>query len=99
MKNDHSEEQITLEKERTALYNHSMKKVIHPPRHLVWSTNQIDSSDPFQRRWLLQQTLIYGTADDIRRLDIDEVAENIDHLHLPPHIERLWRSFLKNRNG
>jgi len=85
---------MILEKERTALYNHSMKKMIQPPRHLVWSTNEIDMADPFQRRWLLKQTLLYGTADDIRRLDLDEVAENIDHLQLPPHIARLWRSFL-----
>jgi hypothetical protein len=79
------------------LYNFFMKKVIFPPRHIVWSKAEIDGADPFQRRWLLQQTLLYGTADDIRRLDLDEVAQQIDYLHLPLYIERLWRSFLKIR--
>lgn len=56
-------------------------------------------ADPFQRRWLLQQTLIHGTADDIRRLDLAEVEQQIDHLQLPADIERLWRAFLKTLHG
>jgi len=75
-----------------------MKTVIKPPRHLVWSTDQLDVADPFQRRWLLQQVLIHGTADDIRRLDKEEVARELDHLSLPPEIEQLWRTFLKLRH-
>lgn len=81
------------------LYNIFMKTMISPPHHLVWSTAEIDVADPFQRRWLLQQTLIHGTADDIRRLDLDEVAQQIDYLQLPVNIERLWRTFLKARHG
>ena len=81
------------------LYNHLMKTIIHPPRHLAWSTAELNIADPFQRRWLLQQTLTHGTADDIRRLDLDEVAQQIDQLQLPADIERLWRTFLKTRYG
>ena len=76
-----------------------MKTMISPPRHLVWSTAEIDIADPFQRRWLLQQTLIHGTADDIRCLDLVEVAKQIDHLQLPAEIKRLWHSFLNNQYG
>ena len=76
------------------LYNQVMAGKIKPPRHLVWSTDEIDLDDPFQRRWYLQQVLTHGTAEDIRKLDKDEVAREIDHLHLPTDVERLWRTFL-----
>jgi len=26
-----------------------------PPVYIVWSTDQVDLSDPFQRRWYIQQ--------------------------------------------
>lgn len=76
-----------------------MKTIIHPPRHVVWSTDEVDVADPFQRNWLLKQILTHGTAEDIRRLDLDEVAQQIDQLQLPADIERLWRAFLNARNG
>ena len=70
---------------------------VKPPRHLVWSTNEIDLDDPFQKRWFLQQVLTHGMAEDIRSLDKDEVAREIDHLQLPADIESLWRRFLETR--
>lgn len=75
-----------------------MNAIIYPPRHLVWSTNKVDLSNPFQKRWYLQQILIHGTAEDIRHLDKDEVAREIDHLNLPPEIDSLWRDYLESRN-
>jgi hypothetical protein len=65
------------------------------PRHLVWSTDTLDTKDPFQRRWYVQQVLLHGRAEDVRALDLEEVARLLPELILPPHIERLWRSFLK----
>jgi len=47
---------------------------ITPPRHIVWSTDTLDLADPFQRKWYLRQTLMHGQAQDIRLLDLDEVA-------------------------
>lgn len=73
--------------------------VIHPPRHIVWSTDQIDSSDPFQRRWLLKQTLIYGRAEDIRKLDIQEIAVELELLNLPEEIHSLWKRYLEYRDA
>lgn len=73
--------------------------VIHPPRHIVWSTDQIDSSDPFQRRWLLKQTLIYGRAEDIRELDIQEIAVELESLNLPEEIHSLWKRYLEYRDA
>ena len=72
--------------------------VIHPPRHIVWSTDQIDPGDPFQRRWLLKQTLIYGRAEDIRKLDIQEIAVELELLNLPEEIHSLWKRYLEYRD-
>jgi hypothetical protein len=67
------------------------------PRYLVWSMDALDLADPFQRRWYLRQVLLHGLAEDIRRLDLDEVAKLLGELDLPRHIDRLWRSYLKER--
>lgn len=67
------------------------------PRHVVWSTDTLDVTDPFQRRWYIRQVLQHGQADDVRRLDLDEAARLLPELDLPSHIERLWRIFLKGR--
>jgi hypothetical protein len=66
-------------------------------RHIVWSTDQIDLSDPFQRRWYLRQVLIHGRAEGIRQLDLAEVGRELAALHLPDHLARLWKRFLGHR--
>jgi hypothetical protein len=68
--------------------------VIHPPRHIVWSTDQLDLSDPYQRRWYLRQVLTHGRAEDILKLDLNEIRRELDDLHLPPDVYSLWKSFL-----
>jgi len=42
-----------------------------PPRHIVWSTDLLDLSDPFQRRWYIRQVLLHGRTEDIRTLDLN----------------------------
>lgn len=69
--------------------------IVHPPRHLVCSTDTIDLSDPFQKRWLLRQTLMRGRAEDVRALDLEEIRRELDQLNLPKEIESLWRRFLE----
>jgi hypothetical protein len=64
------------------------------PRYIVWSTDHVDQSDPFQRRWLLRQILTHGKAEDIRALDWDEIKRELDYLDLPQEIDSLWRTFL-----
>jgi hypothetical protein len=66
-----------------------------PPRHIVWSTDRLDLVDPFQHRWYLRQVLMHGRAADIAGLRLDDVARELDHLELPPDIDRLWRVFLE----
>jgi hypothetical protein len=68
--------------------------VIHPPRHIVWSTDQLDLSDPYQRRWFLRQVLTQGRAEDIRTLDLGEIRRELENLDLPPEVYSLWKSFL-----
>lgn len=69
--------------------------IVHPPRHLVWSTDTIDLSDPFQKRWLLRQTLMHGRAEDIRALEIEEIRRELNRLNLPKEIESLWQRYLE----
>jgi hypothetical protein len=68
------------------------------PRYMVWSTDKIELKDPFQRRWLLRQTLLHGLAEDIRKVDFDEISRELDQLRLPPDIDRLWRTYLERRD-
>jgi hypothetical protein len=56
---------------------------IQPPRHIVWSTDRINLNDPFQKRWLLRQTLMYGKAEDIRALKLADIRQELDQLGLP----------------
>ena len=69
-----------------------------PPRHIVWSTNKIDLTDPVQRRWYIRRVLLHGRAADIRTLDLAEVAALLDELNLPEPVYRLWRAFLEGKD-
>ncbi len=68
------------------------------PRNIVWSTDHLNMDDPFQRRWYLRQVLTNGRAENIRALDMDEVARTLDELGLPQEIYRLWKRTLEKRN-
>ena len=76
-----------------------IEMVVHPPRHLVWSTDTLDLSDPFQKRWLLRQTLTRGRAEDVRALDLDDIRREIAQLDLPGEIDSLWRRYLEYLNA
>ena len=67
------------------------------PRHLVWSTDDLDLNDPVQRRWYIRQVLLHGRTEDIRTLDLREVAALLDDLNLPRPVYRLWKTFLARR--
>jgi hypothetical protein len=71
---------------------------LNPPRHIVWSTDQLDLSDPFQRRWYLRQVLMHGRAEDVRSLDLEEIRRELDELDLSPEVYSLWKSFLMTRD-
>lgn len=50
------------------------------PAYILCSTDRIDSTDPFQYRWLLRQTLLHGRAEDIRDLYFILQQEPLDRL-------------------
>jgi hypothetical protein len=70
-----------------------------PPRHIVWSTDRLDLADPFQRRWYIRQVIEHGRAEDVARLDLDEVERLLDELNLPPDLHSLWSRFLEYRDA
>jgi hypothetical protein len=67
---------------------------IRPPRYIIWSTSEVDLSDPFQRRWYIRQVLLHGREQDVRQLDKAALAALIDELHLPEPIYQLWKRYL-----
>jgi len=73
--------------------------ILRPPVYIVWSTDQIDLSDPFQRRWYIQQVLTHGRAEDIRSLELDEIAAILDDIVLPDDVRSLWQHFLETRRA
>jgi len=62
------------------------------------STDRVDLTDPFQRKWYLRQVLTHGRAGDIQALDFDEIAGCLEELKLPPDVHNLWKWFLEKRN-
>ncbi len=72
---------------------------LRPPVYIVWSTDHVDLSDPFQRRWYIQQVLTHGRAEDIRSLNLDQIAEVLDEITLPEDVRSLWQCFLETRHA
>jgi hypothetical protein len=72
--------------------------MMRPPSYLVWSTDQVDLSDPFQRRWYIQQVLTHGRAEDIRTLSLEEIVSVLDEISLPEDVRNLWQRFLEIRH-
>ena len=71
---------------------------LRPPTHIVWSTDHVDLSDPFQRRWYIQQVLTHGQAEDIRALKLDDIVAVLDEIILPEDVRSLWQRFLGSRH-
>jgi hypothetical protein len=72
---------------------------LRPPTYIVWSTDQIDLSDPFQHRWYIQQVLTHGRAEDILALNLDEIAAMLDEIIMPEDVRSLWQRFLETRHA
>lgn len=72
---------------------------IRPPAYIVWSTDQIDLSDPFQHCWYIQQVLTHGRIEDIHRLNLDEITAVLDDIILPDDVRLLWQRFLERRHA
>ncbi|MDI6809835.1 MAG: hypothetical protein QME66_12825 [Candidatus Eisenbacteria bacterium] len=66
---------------------------MRPKRYIVWSKNELDLRDPFQKKWYIKQVLTHGRAEDVARLDWQEIRAMLPELGLPTHIRRLWEGY------
>jgi len=66
---------------------------MRPKRYIVWSIDEVDLTDPFQRTWYLKQVLTHGRSEDIAALDWDEVEQQMPQLDLPREIASLWEDY------
>ncbi len=69
---------------------------MQPKRYIVWSKNEIDLADPWQRKWYLQQVLTHGRAEDIAELDWEEIKQLLPELNLPKEVRRLWEDYFNH---
>lgn len=66
---------------------------MQPKRYIVWSKNNIDLADPWQRKWYIQQVLIHGRAEDIAELDWEEIKKLLPEFNLPKQVRSLWEDY------
>jgi len=66
---------------------------IKPKRYIVWSTDEIDLDDPWQRKRYIEDVLTYGRTEDIIELDLTEVRKILPELEVPKEVRRLWNDF------
>lgn len=66
---------------------------MQPKRCIVWSKNNIDLADPWQRKWYIQQVLIHGRAEDIAELDWEEIKKLLPEFNLPKQVRSLWEDY------
>ena len=64
-----------------------------PKRYIVWSKENIDLENPFQKKWYVQQVLTHGRTEDIAALDWSELKKLLPELQLPIHVRRLWEDY------
>lgn len=66
---------------------------MRPKRHIVWSKNEIDLSDDWQKKWYIQQVLIHGRAEDIKELCWEEIRSVLEEINLPKEVRLLWEDY------
>lgn len=64
-----------------------------PKRYIVWSKKNIDLNDPWQKKWYIKQVLTQGRAEDVAKLDWNEINILLPDLNLPFPIKRLWEKY------
>jgi hypothetical protein len=66
---------------------------VRPKRYIVWSKERVDLSNPFQKKWYVQQVLAHGRAEDVAALDWNELESLLPGMQLPPRVRRLWEDY------
>jgi hypothetical protein len=66
---------------------------MQPKRYIVWSKNEIDLEDPWQRKWYIQQVLTHGRSEDVIQLDWEEIGMFFSEISLPHEVRSLWEDY------
>lgn len=66
---------------------------MRPKRYIVWSKNRIDLTDTWQKKWYIQQVLSYGRAEDVAKLNWEEIKIFLHEINLPQDVKRLWEGY------
>ncbi len=63
--------------------------------YIVWyaDLDKLDFKDPWVKKWWIQQVLIHGRIEDIKRLDFDEIKKLLPVLHLDSKIKSFWQDY------
>jgi hypothetical protein len=64
-----------------------------PKRYIVWSKQEIDLDDSFQRKWYIEQVLSHGRVEDIQTLDYDEIKKLLPTMNISNNIRRVWENY------
>lgn len=68
---------------------------IKPPRHIVWFHDRdVDLDDADQRKRYYEQVLTYGRAEDVAKLEKEEIRRLLPEMRLPTTVRRLWEDYL-----
>jgi len=70
---------------------------MRPKRYIVWSKNEIDLEDPWQRKWYIQQVLTYGRSEDVAQLDWEEISMFLGEISLPQEVRDLWEDYFNGK--
>lgn len=73
--------------------------VVRLPDHIAWSPPcEYDLADRRDRRDAYQRVMTEGLADDVLHfIDVDQVIDLWDELHLSPHVREPWERWLRAR--
>lgn len=66
---------------------------MRPKRYIVWSKDEIDLEDPWQRKWYIQQVLTHGRSEDVAQLDWEEIRMVFREITLPQEVRGLWEDY------
>jgi len=63
--------------------------------YIVWyaDIDKLDLKDTWVKKWWIQQVLIHGRIEDIKRLDFDEIKKLLPALHLDFKIKSFWQDY------
>ncbi len=73
--------------------------VVELPLHLAWSGQGLyDLDEEPQRRWLYEQVLTEGRADDVRfYVKLGELLDMWPRMWLSPHVAEAWQRWFDRR--